>query len=61
MHNVLGAQTELIKKQGVFNLKWEFVKINGCLQAIIEYRNEMFTNSEVMYLKRFFFETIKKL
>lgn len=59
--NGLEVQTELIRKQGMFNIKWEFVKIDGCLQAIIEYRNEVFIESEIMYLKQFFLETIKEI
>ena len=55
----LEIQTELIRKQGMFNIKWEFVKIDGCLQAVIEYRNELFTESEIMYLKKYFLETLK--
>ena len=43
----------------MFNIKWEFVKIDGCLQAVIEYRNELFTESEIMYLKKYFLETLK--
>lgn len=55
----LEIQTELIRKQGMFNIKWEFVKIDGCLQAVIEYRNELFTESEIMYLKKYFLEILK--
>lgn len=55
----LEIQTELIRKQGMFNIKWEFVKIDGCLQAVIEYRNELFNESEIMYLKKYFLEILK--
>ena len=57
----LEIQTELIRKQGMFNIKWEFVKIDGCLQAIIEYRNELFTESEIKHLKEYFLEVIKRI
>lgn len=55
----LEIQTELIRKQGMFNIKWEFVEIDGCLQAVIEYRNELFNESEIMYLKKYFLEILK--
>lgn len=55
----LEIQTELIRKQGMFNIKWKFVKIDGCLQAVIEYRNELFNESEIMYLKKYFLEILK--
>ncbi|WP_250317077.1 condensation domain-containing protein [Streptococcus lutetiensis] len=57
----LEIQTELIRKQGMFNIKWEFVKIDGCLQAVIEYRNELFTESEIMYLKKYSLRYSKEL
>ena len=50
----------MIRKQGMFNIKWEFVKIDGCLQGIIEYRNELFTELEITHLKKSFLETIKR-
>ena len=40
------------QKRMLFNIKWEFVKIDGCLQTVIEYRNELLTESEIMYLKK---------
>ncbi|HFI0102419.1 TPA: hypothetical protein ACGORV_002085 [Streptococcus suis] len=43
----------------MFNIKWEFVKIDGCLQAVIEFRNELFTESEITHLKKYSLETIK--
>lgn len=49
------------KNEGMFNIKWEFVKIDGCLQAIIEYRNKLFTESEIKHLKEYFLEAIKRI
>ena len=37
------------------------MKIGGCLQAIIKYQNELFTESEITHLKKYFLETIKRI
>ena len=57
----LDIQTELIRKQGMFDIKWEFMKIDGNLQAIIEYRDELFTESEIIDLKQSFLSVINEI
>ena len=37
------------------------MKIGGCLQAIIKYRNELCTESEITHLKEYFLEKLKEL
>lgn len=39
----LKIETELIRRQALFDIKWELVKINNEYHGIIEYRDELFT------------------
>ncbi|HCN74966.1 hypothetical protein RU87_GL001289 [Lactococcus plantarum] len=45
----------------MFDIKWEFVKVDGTLKAIIEYRNELFTKDEIVRYKDYFIDTLKNI
>ncbi|MBA1435238.1 hypothetical protein EQ827_08305 [Lactobacillus bombi] len=56
----LKVKTELIRKQTIYDIKWEFVKINQNLQGVLEYHNEIYNQDDIRKYKDKFINTLQK-
>lgn len=57
----LEVSTELIRKNGMFDLKWEFVNQDGVFDAVIEYRDELITDNDIKEYKKLYLSVLKKI
>ncbi|WP_185962502.1 hypothetical protein [Lactococcus lactis] len=45
----------------MFDIKWEFVKVNGELEGLIEYRDELFDDNYIFQFESYFIKAIKEI